>query len=156
LFADHPAVLRQLLERAETRLREVYTRPLVAAINHARRHGRLVGADPALRYQYFVEQSIRGSFEELSDLSFPVLRDVTRVVLAYEAHNFRELCLRLSADRDAIAATFGIDAADQVVSCGFADGDAHHHGRSVSVLEFRSGRRLAYKPRDVSCEGAYA
>ncbi|MEU5101724.1 type 2 lanthipeptide synthetase LanM family protein [Streptomyces sp. NPDC021354] len=155
LFADPPAVLRQLLERAEARLREVYTRPLVAAINHARRHGRLMGADPALRYQHFVDQSIRGSFEELSGLSFPVLRHVTRVVLTYEAHNFRELCQRLTADRDAIAATFGIDPADQVVSCGFADGDAHHHGRSVSVLEFRSGRKLAYKPRDVSCEAAY-
>ncbi|MFK4266657.1 type 2 lanthipeptide synthetase LanM family protein [Streptomyces milbemycinicus] len=158
LFADPPDVLRQLLGRAEVRLRGVYTRPLVAAINHARRHGRLMGADPALRYQYFVNQSqsSRGSFEELSGLSFPVLRDVTRVVLAYEAHNFRELCLRLAADQDAIAATFGIDAADQVVSCGFADGDAHHQGRSVSVLEFRSGRKLAYKPRDVSCEAAYA
>ncbi|NUS86719.1 MAG: type 2 lantipeptide synthetase LanM [Streptomyces sp.] len=156
LFADPPAALRQLLERAEARLREVCTRPLVAAINHARRHGRLMGADPALRYQHFVDQSIRGSFEELSGLSFPVLRDVTRVVLTYEAHNFRELCQRLTADRDAIAATFGIDPADQVVSCGFADGDAHHHGRSVSVLEFRSGRKLAYKPRDVSCEAAYA
>ncbi|ADI10108.1 hypothetical protein SBI_06988 [Streptomyces bingchenggensis BCW-1] len=156
LFADPPDLLRQLLERAEARLRAVYTRPLVVAVNHARRHGRLVGADPALRYRYFVDQSVRGSFEELSGLSFPVLRDVTRVVLAYEAHNFRELCLRLAADRDAIAATFGIDAEDQVVSCGFADGDAHHHGRSVSVLEFRSGRKLAYKPRDVSCEAAYA
>ncbi|MGY0061683.1 type 2 lanthipeptide synthetase LanM family protein [Streptomyces sp. LZ34] len=156
LFADPPDVLRQLLERAEARLREVYTRPLVAAINHARRQGRLVGADPALRYQYFVDQSVRGSFEEVSGLSFPVLRDVMRVVLAYEAHNFRELCLRVAADRDAIAATFGIDAEDQVVSRGFADGDAHHHGRSVSVLEFRSGRKLAYKPRDVSCEAAYA
>ncbi|MGW3567334.1 type 2 lanthipeptide synthetase LanM [Streptomyces sp. NPDC000941] len=156
LFADPPAVLRQLLQRAEARLRAVYTRPLVAAVNHARRQGRLVGADPALRYQYFVDQSIRGSFEAFSGLSFPVLRDVTRVVLAYEAHNFRELCLRLSADRDTIAAIFGIDAADQVVSCGFADGDAHHQGRSVSVLEFRSGRKLAYKPRDVSCEAAYA
>ncbi|MEU1662732.1 type 2 lanthipeptide synthetase LanM family protein [Streptomyces sparsogenes] len=156
LFADPQAALRQLLARAEARLREVYTRPLVAAVNHARRQGRLVGADPAERYRYFVDQSIRHSFEALSGLSFPVLRSVTRVVLAYEARNFRELCLRLSADRDAIAATFGIGPADPVVSCGFADGDAHHQGRSVSVLEFGSGRKLAYKPRDVSCEAAYA
>ncbi|MDX3229891.1 type 2 lanthipeptide synthetase LanM family protein [Streptomyces sp. ME19-01-6] len=156
LFADPLAVLRQVLERAEARLREVYTRPLVAAVNQARQRGRLVGTNPAVRYEYFVDQSIRGSFEELSGLSFPVLRNVTRVVLAYEVHNFLELCLRLIADRDAIADTFGIDAADQIVSCGFADGDAHHHGRSVSVLEFRSGRKLAYKPRDVSCEAAYA
>ncbi|OMI34128.1 type 2 lanthipeptide synthetase LanM family protein [Streptomyces sparsogenes] len=156
LFADPRAALWQLLARAEARLREVYTRPLVAAVNHARRQGRLVGADPAERYRYFVDQSFRHSFEALSGLSFPVLRDVTRVVLAYEAHNFRELCLRLSADREAIAAAFGIGPADPVVSCGFADGDAHHQGRSVSVLEFGSGRKLAYKPRDVSCEAAYA
>lgn len=156
MLAAPRTMLLELLGRAEARLCEVYTRPLVAAINHARHHGRLVGADPAQRYQYFVDQSVRSSFEELSGLPFPVLRNVTRVVLAYEAHNFRELCLRLAADRDAIAATFGIDPADRIVSCGFADGDAHHQGRSVSVLEFRSGRKLAYKPRDVSCEAAYA
>ncbi|MEU7132734.1 type 2 lanthipeptide synthetase LanM family protein [Streptomyces sp. NPDC046261] len=155
LFHEPQAIVTQLLERTESRLREVYPRPLVAAINHARENGKLKGADPAERYTYFVEQSKRTSFEDVSGLSFPVLRDITRTVLRHEVESMVELCGRLVADREAIEATFGIEATDPVVSCGFSEGDVHNHGRSVSVLEFRSGKRLAYKPRDVSCEAAY-
>ncbi|SFN93946.1 type 2 lantibiotic biosynthesis protein LanM [Streptomyces sp. cf124] len=155
LFADQRAALVQLLDRAEARLREVYTRPLVAAINHARENGCLQGATPGERYEYFVEQSGRTSFTTGSDLSFPVLQDVTRIILRNETDSIRELCTRLGADRTAIRDTFGIDTTDQLVSFGLSEGDTHHHGRAVSVLAFRSGKRLVYKPRDVSCEAAY-
>ncbi|GGL66906.1 lanthionine synthetase [Streptomyces fumigatiscleroticus] len=155
LFSAPEVILTQLLERTETRLREVYTRPLVAAVNHARRTGRLAGGSPAARYTDFVDRSNRTSFEEASGLSFPVLRHVTRTVLHQEAENFRELGDRLTADREDIAAVFGIERTDPIVSCRFSQGDAHHHGRSVSLIEFASGKRLAYKPRDVSCEAAY-
>ncbi|WP_033318135.1 type 2 lanthipeptide synthetase LanM [Streptomyces yerevanensis] len=155
LFREPRAVLIQLLERAEARLREVYTRPLVAAVNHAREKGLLVGADTAERYAYFVDRSTLTSFEEVSGLSFPVLREVTRTLLRHEAAGFAEFCGRLVADREALAARFGIDVTDPVASFSFSEGDAHHHGRSVSVVEFHSGTRLVYKPRDVSGESAY-
>lgn len=155
LFLDPQAMLGQLLDRTEGRVREVYSRPLVAAINHARESGSLVGESSEDRYRYFVEQSKRTSFEEVSGLSFPVLRDVTRILLRNAAESVDELCSRLVADREAIASTFGIEVDDTIVSCGFAEGDAHNHGRSVSVLEFESGAKLVYKPRDVSCEAAY-
>ncbi|GGO47195.1 type 2 lantibiotic biosynthesis protein [Streptomyces daqingensis] len=155
LFSDPDAMLVQLLERTESRVREVYSRPLVAAINHAREEGRLVGETPEERYRYFVDQARLTSFEEVSGLSFPVLRDITRILLANGAESVTELCRRLVADREAIAGTFGIEVTDRIVSCGFSEGDAHNHGRSVSVLEFESGKKLVYKPRDVSCEAAY-
>ncbi|KFF96716.1 hypothetical protein IQ62_34530 [Streptomyces scabiei] len=155
LLADQRAALVQLLDRAEARLRGVYTRPLVAAINHARENGLLQGATPGERYEYFVEQSARTSFTTVSGLSFSVLQDVTRTLLRNEADSIRELCTRLRADRTAIMDTFGIDTTDQLVSFGLSEGDTHHHGRTVSVLAFRSGKRLVYKPRDVSCEAAY-
>ncbi|MFE0103069.1 type 2 lanthipeptide synthetase LanM family protein [Streptomyces sp. NPDC059009] len=155
LLADPQDALIQLLGRAETRLRDVYTRPLVAAVNHAREQGLLQGATPKERYASFVDGARRTSFEAFSGLSFPVLRDVTRVVLRNEAAAARELCARLVADRPAIAAAFGIDAHDRLVSLGRSEGDTHHHGRSVSVLVFASGKRLVHKPRDVSCEAVY-
>lgn len=155
LFDDARDALTQLLDRAESRLREVWTRPLVAAINHAREQGRLDGDDPAARYEDFVGASLRTSFEDVSGLSFPVLHEVSRTLLRQEVVNARELCERLLADRHAIAAAFGIEVTDPLVSFGVADGDSHHHGRTVSVLRFRSGKKLAYKPRDVSCEAAY-
>jgi type 2 lantibiotic biosynthesis protein LanM len=155
LFAEPAAALVELLERAETRLREVYTRPLVAAVNHARESGVLEGETPEARYRYFVQQSVRTSFEAASGLSFPVLRDVTRLVLGNEQAAFAELCTRLTADRPAIEDRFGIGTTDPLVSLGRSEGDTHNHGRSVSVLTFQSGKRLVYKPRDVSCEAAY-
>ncbi|MCT2594778.1 type 2 lantipeptide synthetase LanM family protein [Streptomyces sp. N2-109] len=156
LFHDPRAALRQVLDRAESRVREIWTRPLVAAVNHARAQGLLSGAGPQERYDDFVERAARTSFEEVSGLSFPVLRDVTRTVLTYEAESVRELCRRLRTDRESIARVFGIEPTDRIVSCGFSEGDVHNRGRSVSVLGFASGARLVYKPRDVSCEAAYA
>jgi type 2 lantibiotic biosynthesis protein LanM len=155
LFHDRSAALRQVLGRAESRLREVYTRPLVVSVNHARENGTLRGETPQERYEYFVEQSVRTSFEDVSGLSFPVLQDVTRILIRNESEAIDELCRRLTADRKAIARAFGIATDDTIVSCGFSEGDAHNHGRSVSVLEFHSGAKLVYKPRDVSCEAAY-
>lgn len=155
LFADQQAALVQLLERAEVRLRGVYMRPLVAAINHARENDLLRGATPRERYEYFVKESSRTSFTTVSGLSFPVLQDVTRILLRNETDSVGELCTRLRADRAAIEDTFGIDASDLLESFGLPEGDTHHHGRTVAVLVFRSGKRLVYKPRDVSCEAAY-
>ncbi|MGW1297003.1 type 2 lanthipeptide synthetase LanM family protein [Streptomyces sp. NPDC002533] len=155
LFADPQAILAELLGRAEVRLRDVYTRPLVAAVNQARESGLLEGATPQERYAHFVRESSRTSFETVSGLSFPVLRDITRIILSHETDSLRELCRRLRDDRAAIAAAFGIDAGDRLASFGLSEGDTHHHGRSVCVLTFRSGRRLVYKPRDVSCEATY-
>ncbi|GAA2073194.1 hypothetical protein GCM10009801_26330 [Streptomyces albiaxialis] len=156
LFHDPRATLRQVLGRAEGRIRELWTRPLVAALNHARAEGLLVGGSSEARYDDFAARVARTSVEEVSGLSFPVLRDLTRTVLRYEAESVRELCERLRADRDDLARAFGIGPTDPVVSCGFSEGDVHNRGRSVSVLVFSSGKRLVYKPRDVSCEAAYA
>lgn len=155
LFHDPDAATIQLLDRAEARLREAHIRPLVAALNHSRQNQLLTGETSGQRYQYFLNEALRTSFEEVSGLAFPVLKDIVRVVLRNEAASFNELCEQLTADRSAIAARFGIAPEDQVASFGFAEGDAHHHGRSVTIINFRSGKRLVHKPRDVSCEAAY-
>ncbi|MFJ8853694.1 type 2 lanthipeptide synthetase LanM family protein [Streptomyces sp. NPDC102437] len=155
LFADPRAILVQLLDRAEARLREVHTRPLVAAVNHARENGLLRGATPRERYEYFVRETSRTSISAVSGLSFPVLTDITRIILAHETASFREFCARLRADRAAIKDMFGIDPTDPVTSIGLPEGDTHNHGRAVCILSFASGERLVYKPRDVSCEAAY-
>ncbi|MEU4693426.1 type 2 lanthipeptide synthetase LanM family protein [Actinoplanes sp. NPDC023714] len=154
-LAGPERILRELLTRAESRIRNLYTRPLVAAINRARRDDRLTGGTPEARYQHFAAESLRTSFEVAGGVSFPLLEDLRRIVLENERAAVRELLTRLAADRAAIAAAFGIAATDRLASYGVAEGDTHHHGRSVAVLVFESGARLVYKPRDVSCEAAY-
>ncbi|MFJ9033386.1 type 2 lanthipeptide synthetase LanM family protein [Streptomyces sp. NPDC102274] len=155
LFADPDDALVELLGRAEIRIREMYTRPLVAAVNHAREQGLLEGDSPQERYLYFVDEAIRSSFAAAGGLSFPVLRDLTPVVLAGAVDAVVELCSRLVADREVLRDSFGLAPDDRLVSFGAPEGDTHHHGRAVCVLTFESGERLVYKPRDVSCEAAF-
>jgi type 2 lantibiotic biosynthesis protein LanM len=155
LLADPDAVLVELLGRAENRVREVYIRPLVAALNHARERALLVGDTPRARYEHFARTAVAVGFTELGGPGFPLARRAAGSVVRNEVAAFRELCRRVRADRVAIAAMFGIEPTDPLASIGTSDGDAHNHGRSVSILRFASGARLAYKPRDVSCEAAY-
>lgn len=154
-LADPEAILGELLTRAESRIRNLYSRPLVAAVNRARQEGRLTGATPHERYRNFVDDVVRTSLDTAGGVSFPVLDDLRRLVLRNERDAFRELCTRLAGDREAVHVAFGIDPADRLASYGAAEGDTHHHGRSVAVLRFESGARLVYKPRDVSCEAAW-
>lgn len=156
LFVDPDDVLVELLDRAEIRIREMYTRPLVAAVNQAREKGLLQGETPHDRYRYFVHEAIRTSATAADDLNFPVLRDLTPVLLAGTADSMVELCSRVVADRAALRDAFGLAPDDRLVSFGLPQGDTHHHGRAVCVLAFESGKRLVYKPRDVSCEAAFA
>lgn len=155
--AHDPAALTvQLLERAEMRLRDLWIRPLVASVNQARTLGRLSGETPQERYTDFCRSAATLGADAVSGLTFPVLDDVTRVVLRQEREAFVELATRLAADRDVLAEQFGLAQDDRLVSLGAPAGDTHNHGRSVSVLTFASGLRLVYKPRDVSCEAAWA
>ncbi|GHJ36775.1 type 2 lanthipeptide synthetase LanM family protein [Streptomyces sp. TS71-3] len=156
LFADADDALVELLSRAEVRVREMYTRPQVAAVNHAREKGLLQGDTSEERYRFFVHEAVRTSFTDASGLSFPVLRDLTPVVLAGAVGSVVELCSRVVADRQALHDAFGLAPTDRLASFGAPEGDTHHHGRAVCVLTFASGKRLVYKPRDVSCEAAFA
>ncbi len=151
LFADPDTITLQLLTRAESRLRHTTTRSLVAALNTASKRGELRGDTPHARYLDFVVH--RTDAQRFAD--FPVLRSAVGHLVRNTAAAFDELCERLTADRPSIAAAFAVDLDDPLTSIGQADGDAHAHGRSVSVLTFASGTRLVHKPRDISCEAAY-
>lgn len=150
LFENTDDITEQLVARAETRLKDTCTRSLVAAINRASAQGRLRGDSPRERYRHFVTDAWSTTLDE-----FPVLRAGIGHLIRNTAAAFTELCERLAADRRSIGDTFGIAPDDVVTSIGQADGDSHAHGRSVSVLTFASGRRLVYKPRDISCEAAF-
>ncbi|MFJ8547030.1 type 2 lanthipeptide synthetase LanM family protein [Streptomyces sp. NPDC093586] len=150
LFENTADISEQLLARAETRLKDTCTRSLVAAVNRASAQGRLHGQSPQARYQHFVTDIWSTTLDE-----FPALRAGIGHIVRNTAAAFTELCERLEADRRSISDTFGIAPNDVVTSIGQAGGDSHAHGRSVSVLTFASGRRLVYKPRDISGEAAF-
>lgn len=73
--------------------------------------------------------------------------------LAVEAHV--ELLTRFAADRSAVVTLLGTDPGP-VVAVEARRGDPHRCGRSVSVVVFADGRRVVYRPRDVTTHVRFA
>ncbi len=68
----------------------------------------------------------------------------------------REFCARFSRDRAEIGEVFFGGAAPERITGMEARGDPHAGGRCVIVLELDGpGKKLVYKPRDVSAEECY-
>lgn len=95
----------------------------------------------------------------LADLAaaYPVLARMLgeTTLLAVEAHV--ELLVRLTADRSAVITTL-LGAVDPgpVVRVEARHGDPHRRGRSVSVVVFADGRRVVYRPRNVTAHTRFA
>lgn len=66
-----------------------------------------------------------------------------------------ELLTRIETDYDEIRNTFGLSADDTISGIRVGEGDFHNEGRSVTRLEFDSGRAVYYKPRDTRIEDVY-
>jgi len=107
-----------------------------------------------LSYDDFVRTMLAGGLGELfTDL--PVLaRQMTRLVETW-VDSSTEMLQRLEADQAAIASMFGDADPGPLASVSAGLSDRHHDGRRVAVLTFASGRRLVYKPRDVSLERGF-
>ncbi|MEZ0258961.1 MAG: type 2 lanthipeptide synthetase LanM family protein [Chthoniobacter sp.] len=71
----------------------------------------------------------------------------------------RELLTRLRSDREGIASLFGHDCDTdewgRVAQLQMSLSDRHNGGHQVAILTFENGRKIVYKPKDVSLEDAY-
>ncbi len=107
-------------------------------------------------YDRFVE-SYRG--EHI--LSFFLEYSVSARLLVLQVDHWVDACLefllRLQTDQEAIAEVFfeGRDLG-LVVNIEAGCSDPHRHGRTVFLLTFGSGDRLAYKPREMSVDCAFS
>ncbi len=133
------------------RLVDIAARTLVTELHRWRAEGRLTGGDGPARFHDFVRQltAPAGLGEVLA--RYPVLARLLAQDTATTADATVELLNRLGHDRDALIATLlgGIDPGP-VTSVLAAQGDRHAGGRAVSFVDFADGRRLVYKPRDLT------
>ena len=134
------------------------------------------GAEPTRprrdKYLAFLEE-LRA--EGLAGLlrEFPVLgRHLTTVLGLWEIGS-REMLERISADREALAETFGLPAGSVLTAVRQELSDPHRGGRAVAVLSFGPGGaatgeregepggseesawRVVYKPKDMRLDAAY-
>ncbi|MEP6668093.1 MAG: type 2 lanthipeptide synthetase LanM family protein [Chthoniobacter sp.] len=90
-------------------------------------------------------------------LAYPVLaRLLCRQILTW-VETTRELLARLRYDQGLLASFFEQANAGlgRVEHLQMSLSDRHNGGRQVAILTFENGRKLVYKPKDVSLEGAY-
>ena len=67
-----------------------------------------------------------------------------------------QLCDALREDESAIRLTFGIEKPLIPFAVEFNLGDSHRGGKTVVLLEYSGGKKLVYKPRDISVDKHFA
>ena len=106
-------------------------------------------------YRDFVHTVLAGKLSELLQ-EYSVLGRLTTTVVDSWIEANAEFLARLEADRDALAAAFHPEGELGLVTALRANlSDPHENRRFVIALEFASGVKVVYKPRDVRLDSAY-
>jgi type 2 lantibiotic biosynthesis protein LanM len=146
---DLDAVCAAWVDALAERLLHLGLRTLLLELHVAKLRDRLSGASSGERFHdFFVRLSDRAALTALFD-EYPVLAElIVASIQAWQAFGV-EVLQHLTEDRERIAATFGTTLRDDPLVALRVEGggDAHRAGRSVLFAEFRSGRKLVYKPR---------
>lgn len=140
--------LRAALERQLTALA---ARTLVEELHRRRAAGLLQGADSRARFVDFVRQIATPAGLVALFTDFPVLARLLGQATVHATDAMLELLDRYTADRGRLVDTLlgGVDPGP-LVAVDDRRGDPHRAGRTTTVVQFADGRRLVYKPRDLT------
>ncbi|NJR40657.1 MAG: DUF4135 domain-containing protein [Leptolyngbyaceae cyanobacterium CSU_1_4] len=122
--------------------------------------GRLRGTPSNAQYQAFIQSLTAGRLRSFLQ-KYPVLARLMAIALEFWLETTGEFLQRLATDLPAIQSTFSTDADSTDAEWGAVEAlhpslsDPHHQGRTVIGLQFASGVRLIYKPRNIGLESAY-
>jgi hypothetical protein len=103
----------------------------------------------------FTEELLAGGWREIL-LEYPLLGRFIISLIQNWLNNMEELAANLQADREILVRELnqGKDPGQvQAVSGNLAD--AHNQGKSVLILQFESGLKIVYKPRNINIDTAY-
>ncbi|MEH1102526.1 type 2 lanthipeptide synthetase LanM family protein, partial [Micromonospora sp. CPCC 205561] len=151
--ADLPALTDDLAAELGDQLLSVAARTLVFELHRRRAAGLLSGADGTARFADFVA-GLRdpAGLAELVE-RYPVLARLLAQTGTMAARAGLELLTRFVADRDDLVRTLlGDEDPGPLVAVRSNLGDAHAGGRTTAVLRFADGRRVVYKPRDLTSQ----
>ncbi|MGG0901122.1 type 2 lanthipeptide synthetase LanM family protein [Bacillus subtilis] len=132
-------------------------RVLVLEVNIARLEGYLEGTTPEERLNYFLAvslndesflKSVYKEYEVLTSLLCVTIDDYFTYVMEIIKNTKREISSlnsKFNSDNDLGAITN--------ITTGL--GDTHQKGKSVSTIYFKSGKKIIYKPRDLTLEQGF-
>jgi type 2 lantibiotic biosynthesis protein LanM len=128
------------------------SRAIVLELHVARVQGRLQGATPEERFQYFLEYlSQREAILEFLEEYVVLARYLVETLERWVSSSL-ELLERLCSDWPLICSSFGLSEPGVLSEVHQGAGDLHRGGRSVILLRWDSGFRLVYKPRALAID----
>jgi type 2 lantibiotic biosynthesis protein LanM len=150
------AAVALLYPNLASRLLQQISRALVLELHVARLEERLEGATAEERFASFAAWLRRPGVAAELLRSYPVLARQAALTIEQWLATSGELLARLAADWDEIRAVFSPGSEPGPLAAVRAGaGDAHHGGRTVTLLRFSSGFRLVYKPKPLAVEAAF-
>jgi type 2 lantibiotic biosynthesis protein LanM len=149
---DPPGIQRVLFARLPGILLNIIMRTLVLELNVARLRSDLPGTTAESRFNAFIENLKHPAAQQAIFGEYPVLARAVATAVEQWVAASGELLQRLSADWAAIEAALAPGASLGTLASVQWSGDRHHHGRSVAILGFESGRQIVYKPKSVAVE----
>ncbi|WP_181443559.1 type 2 lanthipeptide synthetase LanM family protein [Porphyrobacter sp. YT40] len=151
---DRDCLQAMAVEYLTSRLQQVSLPSLLMALNIARVERKLEGEDPEARAQDFARGMLNRDRRAVLLARFPSLDRLLGELSSATLGAVREFASRYATDRPALD-TLAESSLGPLKSVSFGEGDAHHGGRTVNILEFENGR-IVYKPRSLAGDLAFA
>lgn len=137
------------------RAADLLTRVVVLELNVDRVRGRLTGHTPEERFKSFVQGILDGSRSREIALEYPMLMRRLHECVERTFATVIDLAARLVADRDLLQENFEIPVNADITGVSLDAGDTHRGGQAVSILTFKGGQRVVYKPRSLAVDVAF-
>lgn len=151
---DQDALIASMEEPLSAALRRVLTRTLVVELAAGHQAGLLVGATATERFRFFTACLADPAFgHDILDRYPALARLVVGTVADWRAFALRFIDHAVCDHAALRENAFGSRDQGPIVAIRAA-GDSHRGGLS-SIVRFRSGARLAYKPRPLAIEQAF-
>jgi len=131
---------------------ETLNRVMVLELNVSRLSGQLHGETSQARFDHF-SASLRTS-DKINALleEYPVIfRDVMQFIDRWVENSF-SLTRHLCSDWQELQEQFHVPDIAEVVKIQHSAGDRHNNGKTVSIIHFKSGKKIVYKPRSLATD----
>jgi type 2 lantibiotic biosynthesis protein LanM len=150
---DLPDVTAHVGAALRRGLAAIAARTLVTELHRWRGEGRLTGCDSRARFVDFARALAEPAGLVGLFTTYPVLARLLAQAATDTATATLELLNRLATDRAVVVDTLlgGVDPG-RVTGIVSGRGDRHLGGCSVVFVDFTDGRRIVYKPRDVTTQ----
>ncbi|MEC8178649.1 MAG: DUF4135 domain-containing protein, partial [Pseudomonadota bacterium] len=144
---DRESLQSQAVEYLTSRLQQASLPSLLMALNIARVERKLGGDGPEDRARDFAFGMLDRQRRPILLARFPSLDRLLGELSATTLAAVSEFAERFAADRPLLD-TLADRRLGALKDISFGEGDAHHGGRTVNILEFEHGR-IVYKPRSL-------